>query len=149
MKHRFRKQQTIVAALVLAVGGFAFSALAGRKADDRSVAMAVLSQRVSSSAIPASRQALTQAQHALFRADQARAAGDEVNAKLLEGLAREWAELATDSERAAQAELRADQSQKAAASASIPSAALSAARLRPPRPASAASATGSQPGGQP
>ena len=127
------------------------------------------SSRSSRSPAAAASHALSQTRRALERADQAKAAGDAVTASYLEGLAREWAEMAQDIIRASTAENHADRAQLAAASASanvrkaqamletlagrrsraegelqevrdassasIPSAALSAARLRlPPSP---------------
>jgi len=62
--------------------------------------------------------ALEQTRRALDRADQAKAAGDTITARHLEGLAREWADMARDILRASEAESRADQNQLAAVSAS-------------------------------
>lgn len=98
----------------------AFSALADRPATDRTVAQQVLAQH-SSDAAPASSalaRPLSEARAALARADNAIAAGDSANARLLEGLAREWAELASDASRASQAERDAVAKQQAAAEAS-------------------------------
>lgn len=164
-----------LAAIVLGIGfaGFTWNAMANRGPDDRTVATQVLAQyAASASAVPASSHALAEAKLALQRAEQARAAGDLTHARHLEGLAREWAEMAQDVTRATSAEGRADQKQRAAASATlnirktqalietlvarraraqgelqqlhaassagIPSAALSAARLRPQSTAPAA-----------
>lgn len=57
-------------------------------------------------------------QKSLFRADQARAAGDTKNAAYLEGLAREWAELGADLTRTIAVESAATKKQNAASSAS-------------------------------
>lgn len=163
-----------LAAIVLGIGmaGFTWSAMANRAPDDRAAASKILARHAAGAAAPANHHALAEAKKALARADQARAAGDTKNAAHLEGLAREWAEMAQDIARAASAEQDADKTQRAAAStslqlrktqalvetlvarraraqgelqqvhaassAAIPSAALSAARLRPPSSASAA-----------
>jgi hypothetical protein len=170
LHHPSPKRHALAAALGIAVAGLAFSALAARGTEDRSVATAVLAQQASS-ASPASSHALDQTRRALERADQARSTGDETNARHLEGLAREWAEMARDAALASTAEERADQRQRTAAgaaasvrksqamletlagrrsraegelqqlrsasSAAIPTAALSAARLRSATSASA------------
>ena len=59
------------------------------------------------------------AQRALKRADDARAAGDEETAVLLEGLAREWAEMGKDVMRAAALEADAAALQVQAADAAV------------------------------
>jgi hypothetical protein len=178
LHHPSPKRHALAAALGIAVAGLAFSALAARGTEDRTVATAILAQQAASSASPASSHALDQTRRALERADQARSTGDETNARHIEGLAREWAEMARDAALAANAEGRADQSQRTAAgaaasvrksqamletlagrrsraegelqqlrgasSASIPAAALSAARLRSPATASASAPKGSR-----
>jgi hypothetical protein len=169
--NQFRHRTLAAIALGIGLGGFTWTAMANRGPDDRTVATQVLAQ-YAASASPASSHALAEANRALQRAEQARAAGDVTHAKHLEGLAREWAEMAQDVTRATSAEGRADQKQRAAASATlnirktqalietlvarraraqgelqqlhaassagIPSAALSAARLRPQSTAPAA-----------
>jgi hypothetical protein len=60
---------------------------------------------------------LAEARNALARADNAAAGGDTAGARLLEGLAREWAELAQDVARAEQATSDAGALQLAAADA--------------------------------
>jgi len=164
-----------LAAIVLGIGlaGFTWTAMANRGPDDRTVATQVLAQyAASASAAPATSHALAEAHRALQRAEQARASGDVTHANHLEGLAREWAEMAQDISRATTSEGQADKKQRAAASATlnirktqalietlvarraraegelqqlhaassaaIPSAALSAARLRPQANAPAA-----------
>lgn len=110
-----------LAAVVLLVGiaGFTWSALASRAPDDRSVANEIISQQTAGSSAPVASRALAEARRALQRADHARSAGDTANARHLEGLAREWAEMARDVARATNAEQRADRNQRAAASASL------------------------------
>lgn len=161
----------VLAAFVLGIGlaGFTWSAMAERGPDDRTLAQQVITQAAAGgSGRPAMSHALARTREALVRADQARNAGDARFAKRLEGLAREWAELARDIDRATNAEQRVDSAQRAAASATldvrktealletlaarraraqgqlqqlhtassagIPSAALSAALLKPPSP---------------
>lgn len=107
---------TIAVGLSLA----AFSALADRPATDRAVTQQILSQHAPDAAPPSSALArpLSEARAALARADNALAAGDAANALLLDGLAREWAELAADTNRASDAERDAVARQQAAAAAS-------------------------------
>ena len=180
---RLHPSRNLALAVVLLAGmaGFTWSALANRAPDDRKAATEIISQQTAGSSTPAASHALAEASDALERADQARSAGDTVNATHLEGLAREWAEMARDIARATNAEALADRNQQAAASASaqvrkthamietlvarraraqgelqqlhgassasIPSAALSAARLRPRAPGSAPTQPAPKPGG--
>lgn len=173
-----QRRHPVLAAFVvtIALGGFSWSALADRGLTDRSVAEQTLTQ-VAGSASPAASHAMARARESLARADNARRAGDERNAKLLEALAREWAEMAADVSRATKAERRADERQRAAASAAasvrkveallealvahrsraqgelqqlhsaagspFPSAALSAAMIRPAPPVTSAAPKGS------
>ena len=93
------------------------SADASSSASASASANASASALASASANTAASHALTQVRRALERADQAKAAGDLVTARHLEGLAREWADMARDAVRASEAESRADQNQLAAARA--------------------------------
>ena len=93
----------------------AFSALADRPATDRSVASQILNQQAAAPSASAMTRPLSEARRALERADSALAAGDATNARHLEGLAREWAELAIDVGRAADAEKDAGAAQQSAA----------------------------------
>ncbi|MBI5534937.1 MAG: hypothetical protein HY898_19575 [Deltaproteobacteria bacterium] len=99
----------------------AFSALADRPSSDRAVATQILAQLQSDSSPVASAVArpTNEARAALARADNAVASGDAVNARLLEGLAREWAELAVDVARSVEGQQEAGALQSAAADASL------------------------------
>jgi len=110
----------VALAIAAGVSLAAFSALADRPATDRVVAQQLLSQYASDAGPASSALArpLTEAHAALARADNAIAAGDAANAHLLEGLAREWAELASDVSRASKAEHEAVAKQQDAAEAS-------------------------------
>lgn len=101
----------IGAALALATWG----AFAARPNADRAEAERIL--QTQPSAHSASSGPRQMARAALDRADRARASGDDVNAGRLEALAREWAELARDTEMTADAERSATAAQSAAASA--------------------------------
>ena len=99
----------------------AISALADRSSPDRTATNQLLTQLQTDSQPAASAVALPlrQARAALTRADQAASSGDLTHARLLEGLAREWAELALDSSRAAQAVSDAGALQRSAADAAL------------------------------
>jgi len=108
---------TLSAGLILA----AVSALADRPSSDRSVTTQILGQFQPDSGPIASAVArpVSEAKAALARADSAAASGDAVTAHLLEGLAREWAELALDVSRSVQVQQDAGSLQLAAADASL------------------------------
>jgi hypothetical protein len=102
--------------------GFAFAtltALADRPSSDRALTLQLLSTLQTDAAPTASAVArpLSEARSALARADSAAAAGDAPNARLLEGLARQWAELAFDLRRAVEISHDAGAAQQAAADA--------------------------------
>ncbi len=121
MSRTTQPRQRSLAAFVLLFGmaGFTYSAMANRGPDDRRMATQILAQQaVSGSAAPINN-AIGRAQNALRRADEAHRAGDARHALRLEGLAREWAEMAQDINRATRAERHADNVQRAAASASV------------------------------
>jgi hypothetical protein len=107
---------------VAIAGGFAlaaFTALAERASADRAATTQIFAQLQPEAGAVASSYArpLAEARNALARADNAAAAGDIAGARLLEGLAREWAELAVDVSRAQQAASDAGALQTAAADA--------------------------------
>lgn len=116
--HRPRVAAGILLGLTL--GLFAWTAFATRDASDRAVTDQILAESAKPGGhAPAAGQALTEARKALRRADDARASGDTANAARLEGLAREWAELASDLSRAVRVEADADSAQAAAADAAL------------------------------
>ncbi len=117
--HPIRHRNLAAIALGIALAGLTWSAFATRAKDDRTVTTEILAAQTASSFAPASSHALDHARKALQRADQARSSGDTENARHLEGLAREWAEMSRDVARATSAESRADQQQRAAASATL------------------------------
>lgn len=98
----------------------AVTALADRASADRSATHQILTQLQPEAGAAASSsyaRPLAEARSALTRADNAAATGDLAGARLLEGLAREWAELAVDVARAEQATRDAGALQQAAADA--------------------------------
>ena len=106
--------------LGLTLGLFAWTAFATRDVSDRAVTDGILAENAKPGAYaPAASRALAEARRALRRADDAKAAGDMANAARLEGLAREWAELARDLDRAVLFESDADSTQAAAADAAL------------------------------
>jgi hypothetical protein len=172
---------TATAGLVVALAGW--SALATAGTSDLEVARQVLASVASSAPISSGHSptayAEQQAHLALERADDTRRAGDLRNSAHLEGLAREWAELARDTRRALELETKLEAVQRRAASetqalrreralldelmarraraegelqelrsatdASIPAAAVAAARARAAGPASASGSSVAQP----
>jgi hypothetical protein len=105
------------AGLVLA----AVSALADRPSSDRTTTTQILAQLTTDAgASPSSLvRPIKEARAALARADNAISTGDVAGARLLEGLAREWAEVALDLSRASQAQADAGALQQAAADGSL------------------------------
>jgi hypothetical protein len=99
--------------------GLGTSAL-GQQASDRATAEQILAGATSSSAQAALLKAPSdEAKKALERARGARQSGDVAHAELLEGLAREWAEIARDLARAAAIEADAGALETSAAQAAL------------------------------
>lgn len=111
----------VVVALATGLALAAWSASADRTSSDRAVAEQIVARFSSESAPPSSAAArpIAEARRALERAESARGAGDLENAKLLEGLAREFAEVAQDVARAVEAEADAGSLQRSVADASV------------------------------
>jgi hypothetical protein len=94
-KSRHHLRLGVVLTLGAALVGSAGLALAGP--EDRSVAVSILTKLDADAAHKSlTVDASTRARAALERATRMRAAGDEPHARLADGLAREWAELARD-----------------------------------------------------
>jgi hypothetical protein len=112
MNRSLRRYATaVLAACALAAAPLAF-ALAGG-ADDRSVAEAVLQDLDRDEAHKAVVGPTAQkARDALERGRRMRAAGDEAHAKIADGVAREWAEMARDLAKAADLEAAAAQARR-------------------------------------
>jgi hypothetical protein len=98
-----------IALVVLMVSGIAF----GARGDDRTRAEAAIARVKQDSAhARLAHEPLSQAERALRRADDARAANDTTHPQELEALAREWAETSVDLVRAAEAEKKLSEVQK-------------------------------------
>jgi hypothetical protein len=102
-----RVRKSVALFLLACALGAAPLALAGA-ADDRAVAEAILAELDRDEAHKALvAQTVAKAKDALERARRMRAAGDEAHAKLADGVAREWAEMARDLVKAADMEATA------------------------------------------
>ena len=106
--------------MVVVCVGLGSSALADQVLTDKGVAEQIWAGATSSSAAAALLRApLEEAKKALDRARGARQSGDVSHAELLEGLAREWAEIARDLQRAASIEADAGALESSAAQAAL------------------------------
>ncbi len=95
------RRATALALLFLVSSGVALAA----QSDDRARASSALQQlRTVPAHARLANEPIRQAEHALRRADETRAAGDKVHPPELEAMAREWAEAGVDLVRAAEAE---------------------------------------------
>jgi len=106
----------------LGLGAFLVASAAAEPTADRTVAQTVLAELAApalSASAPLVKRPVAEAQRALERAKGARQAGDVARAELLEGLAREWAETARDTVRAASAETDAVATDKKVAQAVV------------------------------
>ena len=100
--------------------GLGSSALADQVLTDKGMVEQILAGAGSSSTEAALLRApLAEAKKALERARGARQSGDVAHAELLEGLAREWAEIARDLQRAAAIEADAGSLESSAAQAAL------------------------------
>lgn len=115
-KIRHRVRMGLVVVLAGALLGSAGLALAGP--EDRSVAESILTKLDADAAHKSlTVDASTRARAALERGTRMRAAGDEPHARLADGLAREWAELARDLVATADLEKKAADTRRAATDA--------------------------------
>lgn len=95
--------------ILVAFSGIAFAA----RGDDRARAEGAISRlKLDPAHARLAHEPLTQAERALRRADEARAASDPTHPPQLETLAREWAEAGVDLVRAAEAEKKLNDVQK-------------------------------------
>jgi colicin import membrane protein len=112
---RFRLGTILVAASCLGSGALALAASEG---DDRAAASASIARLESVAAHKRlSADAVSRSRRALERARDARAAGDHERGTLLEGVAREWAEMGQDLVRAAETESEAAEAHRRATEA--------------------------------
>jgi hypothetical protein len=98
-----------IALILIAFSGIAFAA----RGDDRARAEGAISRlKLDPAHARLAHEPMTQAERALRRADEARAASDTKHPPQLESLAREWAEAGVDLVRAAEAEKKLNDVQK-------------------------------------
>ncbi len=103
-----RKGLPSLAGLTGLVGLGVLALAATARADDRAVAEAIVARLQADEASAATTaEALAHARDALQRADRLRGVRDEAHARLADGLARDWAEAAEAIVRAAESEARA------------------------------------------